>query len=249
MGAGADSEHAGAVPDGPPDSEYPAAVGVALKSLGLAAVMLVLAGGVFAGVVRTERAFWLAALGAPLAVLLVAFALHQFLFPTRLGVYPTGVRVGTRFSTTFTRWEDVTGVLEQKTRGPGDGVFRAGFRRADGRTFLFSAERVDRLVEFAARLHREVDPRVRAATLLALAAGEVAWFGPVGLGREGFHSRNGVLAWDAVSHVGFDELGRFEILRKNSNWAWFSKPGLKVENVGILVELYQSRRTWAELSG
>lgn len=173
------------------------------------------------------------------------------IFWTRLSIYRNGVLVETVWSKTFTRWDDIEAIFEfdPPTERNMFGVevhnYRCGFSRFDGGTFWFHINRMSGLREFAARLHRQIDDRVRANALRALAAGEEVWFGYIGISREGIHSYKGdVLSWSEVSFAGCSHDTHFEVLKKGSNWGWFSRKISDVENVAILTELIRTRNEW-----
>jgi hypothetical protein len=172
------------------------------------------------------------------------------IFRARLSVYGNGVLVETIWSKTFTRWEDIEAVLEydppveRNLLGVEVHNYRCGFSRVDGPTFWFHINRMSGVREFAAQLHRRIDDRVRARVLRALAAGEVAWFGPIGISHDGFHSHKGVLPWSEVSFAGCVHDTHFEVLKKGSSWGWFSQKISAVENVAILNDLIRSRDEW-----
>jgi hypothetical protein len=191
---------------------------------------------------------------AGIAVVLVAAGAcslaFRLVFRIHLSVYENGVLVETTFSSEFARWDEVEAVFEHEPRpepspiDPNPETYRCGFSRADGRAFWFRASRVSGLRDFAARLHARIDDRIRAEARRALAAGEVAWFGPVGISCEGVHSRKGVLPWSEVSFAGVVRNTDFDVLKRGSNWGWFSQSLDKIENVTVLTELIKSRKEW-----
>lgn len=150
--------------------------------------------------------------GAFAAVLLTVGAcslVYRFVFRIRVSVYENGVLVVTTFSERFSRWEEIEAALESDAAPqPGslgltsEDNFRCGFQRFDGRTYWFREARVGNLRDFLARLRKRIDPRVRADSLKALAAGEEMWFGPIGISRAGLHSHKGLLPWAEVSFAG-----------------------------------------------
>jgi hypothetical protein len=73
------------------------------------------------------------------------------------------------------------------------------------------------------------------------------WFGYIGIGSDGIHSHKGVLSWAEVDFAGCVRDIDFEVLKKGSNWSWFSKKISEVENVAILEELIKSRKEWGRL--
>jgi hypothetical protein len=176
---------------------------------------------------------------------------RSLIFRTRVTLYENGVLVERVWSKTFTRWEDVEAILEfdppseRNVLGMEVNKYCCGFSRVDGATFWFHINRMSGLRDFSVRLHRRIDDRVRANALRALAAGEVVWFGYIGIGSDGLHSNKGVLPWAEVSFAGCVRDTEFEVLKKGSNWSWFSKKISEVENVAILEELIKSRKEWA----
>ncbi len=71
------------------------------------------------------------------------------------------------------------------------------------------------------------------------------WFGYIGIGRDGVHSRKGVLPWAEVAFAGCVRDTDFDVLKKGSNWGWFSRKISEVENVAILTELMRTWKEWA----
>jgi hypothetical protein len=171
------------------------------------------------------------------------------IFRTKLSIYKNGVLVETIWSNVFTRWDDIGAIFEFEPPNDdrvilGMERYRCGFRQVKGRTFWFHINRMSNLRDFAARLHRRIDDRVRANARQALASGDVVWFGPIGISRDGVHSRKGVLSWSEVSFAGCVHDTHFEVLKKGSNWGWFSRKISEVENVGILNDLIRTRKEW-----
>jgi hypothetical protein len=199
------------------------------------------------------QGLWPIALVIGIALLVAGgcYFAFQSLFRTRIRVYRNGVEVETIWSRSFTRWEDIEAIfefdppIERNSLGMEVHNYRCGFSQTDGDTFWFHINRMSGLRDFVARLHKRVDDRFRARARAALAAGEVAWFGPVGIGRDGIHSHKGdVLPWSEVSFAGCVHDTHFEVLKKGSNWGWFSRKISDVENVAILNELIKSRKEW-----
>jgi hypothetical protein len=53
------------------------------------------------------------------------------------------------------------------------------------------------------------------------------------------------LPWSEVSFAGCVHDTHFDVLKKGSNWGWFSRKIRDVENVAILTELIRTRKEWA----
>jgi hypothetical protein len=189
-------------------------------------------------------------LAAGLLVAGVIGLTHGLIFRARLSVYENGVLVETIWAKVFTRWDDIQAIFESDPPNDDRDIFGmerycCGFSQVEGRTFWFHINRMSNLRDFATRLHRGIDDRVRANALRTLAAGGEVWFGDVGISRAGVHSRKGVLPWSEVSFAGCLHDTHFEVLKKGSNWGWFSTNIREVENVAILSELIKSRKEWA----
>ena len=190
------------------------------------------------------------ALGITLVAVGACYWVFQSLVRTRVGFYENGVLVETVWSETFTRWDDIEAIFEFDP--PNDinsfGVevkkYQCGFSQTEGRTFWFHINRMSHLRDLAARLHRHVDELIRARTRRELAAGAVVWFGHIGIGRDGVHSRKGVLPWAEVAFAGCVHETHFEVLKKGSKWGWFSRKVSEVENVAILTEFMRTWKDW-----
>jgi hypothetical protein len=223
-------------------------------ALALTAVSILLGSGITLlsgekGEEEGKAAMW-GAVAICVLVVGVAGLARGLVFRTRLSVYGNGVLVETLWSSTFARWDDIEAIfevdppIERDLFGVDVETYCCGFRRFDGTTFWFHLKRMNNLRDFAARLHRLIDDRIRTTARQALAAGEVVWFGYIGIGRDGVHSRKGVLPWAEVSFAGCAHDTHFEVLKKGSSWGWFSRKLSEVENVTILTELIKSRNEW-----
>jgi|GEM_PF-4335082 len=241
------------VPAGAPVVTYRSHSKVSLDKTLASLVLFVLCGIAFVVGAETEQApylvFWVG-FAVVLFVAGVSGLTYGLIFRTRLSIYGNGVLVESTWAKTFTRWEDIEAIfefdppVERNWLGVETKTFQLGFSRFDGKTFWFHINRMSGLREFAARLHQQIDERVHAWALRTLAAGEVAWFGPIGIGRDGFHSHKGLLPWAEVSFAGCVRDTDFEALKKGSNWGWFSQKIRNVENVAILNALIKSRKEW-----
>jgi hypothetical protein len=199
--------------------------------------------------IESERGFLKVMCVIPAVIVLLVFGLcglaYRLIFRIRLGVYANGVLATTTLSETFTRWEDIVAIYEaDPPQRDDEDRFYCGFRQAGGRRFVFHTEYMNDLRDFANRLHKRVDARIRADALQKLTSGAVAWFGPLGISRDGFHSRKGLLPWSEVSFVGYVRGIEFEVLKRNTNWGWFSCKIGAMENVEILNELIKTRKEW-----
>lgn len=242
------------VPVGPPEATYRSHAKVA-RDMALASLcLLVICGMAAVGGLEAEDKGHVTVVSV-FAVGLFAVGAgglaRELVARTRLGVYGNGVLVETLWSETFTRWEDIEAIFEVDPPSERNwfGVevkkYRCGFSQTEGRTFWFHINRMSALRDFAARLHERADNLIRARTHRALAAGEVAWFGYIGIGRDGVHSRKGVLPWAEVAFAGCVHDTHFEVLKRGSKWGWFSRKVSEVENVAILTEFMRTWKEWA----
>jgi hypothetical protein len=111
-------------------------------------------------------------------------------------VYPDGIAYLEDNRWTIFRWADVT-VFQS---GHDLGSMMGELVTHDGR-WMPLHRHVPRWRELGAAMEHRICPRIYRESQVAIANGEVAQFGPFGIGRDGLHHQGRVLAWHRVGAV------------------------------------------------